>query len=111
MDIKELKKLMKKVGGLLVMDGDEPSFVMLSYDHYKELAEEGVGVAIHKEMPAAHIGLADYSTTIQDDFLRSKTGELRASEEVRISQLDQEITLLKSEIRQREIEHLAVDND
>lgn len=114
MDIKELKKLMKQVGGLLVMDGDEPSFVMLSYDNYKELVDEGVGVMIHKETPVAHIGVADYSTSNQDDFLSSmsgKSGEFRTSDEDRINQLNQEIALLKNEIRQREIEHLGGDID
>lgn len=114
MNISELKRLVQKVGGLLVMDGDEPSFVVLAYGDYKQLSEgDGDVVAVHKEEQPNNqavpyfqdqtIGLAEYQVP-QEGLLINEIADYTESEEDKINRLNQEIALLKNEIKQREIE-------
>ena len=99
MNIKDLKKLAEKVGSVLVMNGDEPSFVLLSYKNYKKISGSN---------------LDGYSDMDDEDELGDEspvpfalTGDSEDSEEPyvdeeKISRLNEEIALLKNEIRQRE---------
>lgn len=41
MDIGELKKMLKNSTAVLIMDNGEPSFVVVNYDSYRELASKG----------------------------------------------------------------------
>jgi len=37
MDFDQLKELTKKVGGILVLNGNEPEFIILPYDQYEKM--------------------------------------------------------------------------
>ena len=77
MKFDQLKEIAKKLGGVLVLNGDEPEFVILSYDQYEK----------------------------QSDTLNSSTEnpeEQEQNEEKTIEKLNQEILALKEEIRQKE---------
>jgi len=76
MDFKQLKKLAKKLGGILVLDGNEPEFVILPYDRYEK--ENGA----------------------PDDSVDNTKGP--EGEEETIEKLNQEILALKEEIHQKE---------
>lgn len=76
MDFKQLKKLAKKLGGILVLDGNEPEFVILPYNQYEK--ENGA----------------------PDDSEGGAKGP--EEEEKTIEKLNQEILALKEEIRQKE---------
>jgi hypothetical protein len=39
MDFNQLKELTKKVGGILVLDGNEPEFIILPYDQYEKMSQ------------------------------------------------------------------------
>lgn len=81
MNFDQLKELVRKVGGILVMDGDRPEFVILSYNNnkYKDMeAEENVPISSR----AGQNGLVE--------------------EEKSIEKLNQEISALKEGIRQKE---------
>ena len=80
MDFKQLKELAKKLGGILVMDGNSPDFVLLSYQKYIELQQQ---VSQNTTPP---------STNRQTDV----------SEDLLIERLNKEIASLKEEIRQKE---------
>ncbi len=75
-----MKKLAKKLGGVLVLDGNEPEFVILPYDQYEK--ENG----------------------IPDDSGENAKGP---EEEKTIEKLNQEILALKEEIRQKESAELV----
>ena len=48
MDIKELKKMLKGSTAVLILDNGEPSFVVVSYDNYRELLQKGeTEIAVH----------------------------------------------------------------
>lgn len=76
-DFKQLKKLAKKLGGILVLDGNEPEFVILPYGQYEK--ENGA----------------------PDDSGENTKG-LDEEEGKTIDKLNQEILALKEEIRQKE---------
>lgn len=82
MDFNQLKKLVKKLGGILVLDGNEPEFVILPYDQYE------------KESGAS-------------DNPREGTREGGEDKEKTIDKLNEEILALKEEIRQKESAELA----
>jgi len=77
MNFSRLKELVRKLGGLLVLDGDEPAFVVLSYDKYQKM-EQG------EEVPVIANGISEIG------------------DEETMERLNQEILVLKEEIRQKE---------
>lgn len=80
MNFEQLKRLVRKLGGVLVLNGNEPEFVILSYDQY---AKE------------------DDATS---DIEESSGGQ---EDEKTIERLNQEILALKDEIRQKEAAELV----
>lgn len=79
MDFKRLKELAKKLGGILVLNGNEPEFVILSYDQYKKI----------------------------DNAVNDEENLGGGEEEKTIEKLNREILALKEEIRQKESAELA----
>lgn len=77
MNFSELKNLVKKLGGAVVMKDERPEFVILSYENYKKISQENGAENSPKS--------ADFG------------GENEALEK-----LNKEISALKEEIRQRE---------
>ena len=72
-DFDKLKTVARRLGGILVMQGNDPEFVIMSYDKYAE--SETQAVPVRTEQP----------------------------DEQLIDQLNREISALKEEIRQKEI--------
>jgi uncharacterized protein YdcH (DUF465 family) len=82
MDFNRLKELARKFGGVLVLNGNSPEFIILSYEQYKKL-----------------------ETSI-DSEENSGRGKEEDDEET-IEKLNREILALKEEIRQKESAELA----
>ena len=76
-----MKKLAKKLGGILVLDGNEPEFVILPYDQYEQENGGPDGSGEDAKGPE--------------------------EEEKTIEKLNQEILALKEEIRQKESAELV----
>lgn len=89
MDFEQLKKLVKKLGGILVLDGNKPEFVLLSYDQYKkmDMAAGDGEVPISQEEPERQ--------------------EEQPEDEKTIEKLNREILALKEEIHQKESAELV----
>lgn len=83
MNFIELKELVKKLGGIVVMNGNIPEFVILSYANYKRIEEL-------KNPPAG------------PDSAVGAGGKPDPSEGDAIEKLNREILALKEEIRQKE---------
>ncbi len=82
-DLQKLKDLSKRIGGILVMDGNNPEFVILSYESFmKSESESNSQVAQPQQM-----GISE-------------------EEQQMIESLNKEIEALKEEIRQKETEEL-----
>jgi len=82
MNFDQLKKMAKKLGGVLVLNGNEPEFVILPYGHYQKIGGE-----------------------IEDtggDRERQEPDKERTVEE-----LNREILSLKEEVRQKESAELT----
>ena len=92
MDLSKLKDLVKKLGGLLILDGDEPALVVLSYDKYQKL-DAG------EELPVSHRNGLDESVIANGVDI----------DETTVEKLNQEILVLKEEIRQKEEAELVAD--
>lgn len=88
MDFSELKQLAKKLGGILVMNGNSPEFVVLAYDQYQKL-----------------------TGGVQNSEPRTNPSRLTPEEEETIEKLNKEILALKEEIRQKEEAELAQTSD
>lgn len=78
----QLKKLVKRLGGILVLNGNEPEFVILPYSQYEK--ESGVS-----------------------DSPREDVKKRDEDEERTIEKLNREILALKEEIRQKESAELV----
>ena len=86
MDFNQLKKLVKKLGGILVLNGNEPEFVILSYDQYEKI---------------------NGATENTEDGQEKQ----EQNEEKTIEKLNQEILALKEEIRQKESAELVENTE
>lgn len=100
MDTKELQKLARKVGGLVVIENDKPAFVILNYDKFSELS----GI----ENP-----LLENPEILDEDFQESFTGEMLKAdlpapagnllpEDEAVEELNKEVMALAEEIENKE---------
>lgn len=107
MQFSRLKELVRRLGGVLVLDGEKPEFVILSYSQYEKV-EAG------KEIPFSasfnrHNGLAetkDIASSIAD-VANMEVGD--EEDQKAVDKLNQEILVLKEEIRQKEEAELQSD--
>lgn len=97
MHFAKLKELVRKLGGVLVLDGDEPKFVILSYDKYESM-DSGEEVSLSTR----HNGL------VQPNGMVAKRISDEMDQEA-VEKLNQEILGLKEEIRQKEEAELFAD--
>lgn len=97
MDIAQLKELIKKLGRILVMDGDKPVFVILAYQDYIDMtgSVQAETAADLGSSPASVANTEPVETAVQD-----------SPDEARILQLNEEIAILRQEVKQRETEEL-----
>jgi hypothetical protein len=91
MDFNQLKQLAEKLGGVLVMDGDRPRFVIVSYDQYKK------------------IGTGNQSDPIAEPATYQEPAEKSDEDQKNYDRLNQEILTLREEIRRKESAEM-VDN-
>ncbi|MEK7151262.1 MAG: hypothetical protein AAB784_00915 [Patescibacteria group bacterium] len=98
MDFSKLKELTKRLGGILVLDGDEPEFVILPYNKYENI-DTGEEIYFSKKSN----GTA-YANGINPDRL-----DLAEDGDEAVEKLNQEILALKEEIRQKEEAELVAD--
>ena len=75
MDFSKLKEIAKRLGGILVMQGNDPEFVVMSYDRFNALEEGAQSIPV---------------------------SQIHPEEEQMIDALNKEILALKEEIRQKE---------
>lgn len=99
MDIAKLKKLMKTLGAILVMDGENPSFVVLSYEKFEELDAENGQKARTNDVEMTSAG---YDVGPDAETAIYKNPEEEILEDDRVNKLNEEIAFLRNEIRQRE---------
>ncbi len=92
MDFIKLKELTKKLGSLLVMEGDKPVLVVMPYDKFEKL-ESG------EEIPVLKNGF-DEPVANAIDY-----------DESAVESLNREIAALKEEIRQKEEAELIENSD
>ncbi|MEK7583082.1 MAG: hypothetical protein AAB483_01595 [Patescibacteria group bacterium] len=94
MDFTKLKEIAKRLGGILIMQGNEPELVILSYEKFSAL-ETPISPA---GGPPAH----EHPT--HTDLIASQNSK---REEELMDTLNKEILALKEEIRQKETAELA----
>ena len=90
MDFNQLKELARKLGGILVMNGNEPEFVILTFGDFERLQSGKTN-----------------NTLIADELARSDSEDESAA----IEKLNKEILVLKEEIRLKEEAELVEEED
>ena len=93
MDFSKLKELAKTLGGILIMNGNEPEFIVMAYDKFAKLETPPAGEAGPTPVPV---------NSIEDKKDRDE-------EERLINTLNNEILALKEEIRQKETAELVAE--
>ena len=121
MGIKDLKKIVESVGGVVIFDGDEPSLIVLPFDKYQaqisggaKLTGEGRNqndfVSSFKPTLASNYYTDDQpefdNSQIFSDQERSGESDFNQDDKNLVEQLNQEIETLKEEIKMREAEEL-----
>src|SRR3989344_5254740 len=96
MDIREIKKLVKNSTAVLVMDDNEPTFVVMDYQIYKDLTRaedqaDGKG-------PAREIKVKNASGI---DSVQAKSSQREGELEI-LERINKEILVLKDEIEKEE---------
>lgn len=111
MKIQDLKKLVSQVGSVVLMDDSGVSLVVLSYEQYQSL----LGIERPSaDRPAPEIEPSVEHAETDDGFQQTGnvgtgTGNFGSGTTDReaVERLNREISLLKEEIKQRELQELA----
>lgn len=85
MDFNTLREMAKKVGGILVLNGNTPEFVILPYEKYAE----------------------SISTPVRQEPIPQPQPKIAEEDQALIDALNKEIQALKEEIRQKEAVELG----
>ena len=110
--MKDLEKLVKQFGSVVVLENDKPSFVVLSFEKYQELApsqkdnedsnEQEAQEILVKHLPVQSNG-HDVAKFVMQNFMQENKPE---SESEAVEKLNKEILVLKEEIRLREDQNI-----
>jgi uncharacterized small protein (DUF1192 family) len=97
MDFNRLKELTKKLGGILVLNGNEPEFVIMPYENYEKMEiGENIPIASRNDENTGVV-----ATEVVAEIDEQKT----------VDELNQEIAALKEEIRQKESAELLESDE
>ena len=97
MDFRRLKELVGRLGGILVLDGEEPEFVILSYRQYEKIeAGEEVRLSTSSKMYDGAAETNSMASAVADKDVGDE------DEQEAVEKLNQEILALKEEIRLKE---------
>ena len=109
MDFSRLKELVKRLGGVLVLNGDEPEFVILSYRQYEKI-EAGEEVRFSTGSKT-HNGSAETNGLAKAVVDRDISDDDDNDEDERgfVERLNHEILALKEEIRLKEEAELVAN--
>lgn len=105
MDFNKLKEVAKKLGGILVMSGDEPDFVILDYKNYEALIKGGSAQSIDPSpVSSSFTDSQPEPRLVGDSAPVSPTQPSSVTQEdpVLIENLNKEIQALNEEIKQSE---------
>ena len=91
MDINEIKKLIKNSTSVLVLDNGEPSFVIMGYKTYKEIALEQRG-GVEKEIKITQV---TNGGSVNSQSMHEQETEI-------LERLNKEILALKAQIEAEE---------
>ena len=102
MTIDELKKMIKNSTSVLVLEEGEPSFVILDYKAYKDIAikksdEKEIKI---KSVKGSSVGNGSYASEAKSD--RAQLDRLGESEREVLDRLNKEILALKDQIEAEE---------
>ncbi len=100
MDFGRLKELAKKLGGILVLNGNEPEFVIMPYENYEKME-------LGENVPIAH----EEGNGLEAGNLSAGGQEAEDNERKTVDRLNQEIMALKEEIRQKESAELLESSE
>lgn len=96
-DMQKLKAVAKRLGGILVMNGDDPELVIMSYEQFEsqktEPSQTSEEVPVHQH--ETHADLIATQNSKQEEEL--------------IDALNKEILGLKEEIRQKEAAEISTE--
>ncbi|MBI2057399.1 MAG: hypothetical protein HYT63_00220 [Candidatus Yanofskybacteria bacterium] len=98
MDLREIKKIVNGLGGVVIVDKDGSRTVVLSYEKYMELSGQNQDERDDSEQK---IKLNLYAENFKNGA---------ADQEV-IEKLNQDIAILKDEIRRKELQELGQELD
>lgn len=96
-DMQKLKDIAKRLGGILVMNGDEPELVIMSYEQFESQKTEPSHAP--EEVPV-------HQHETHADLIASQNSR---QEEELIDTLNNEILGLKEEIRQKETAEISTE--
>ncbi|MBI2677069.1 MAG: hypothetical protein HYX21_03960 [Candidatus Yanofskybacteria bacterium] len=98
MNLEEIKKVVNNLGGAVIFDKDGSRMVVLSYEKYLELFGQNQD---ERDDPEQKIKLNLYAENFKNGA---------ADQEV-IEKLNQDIAILKEEIRKKELQEIDQDLD
>jgi thiamine kinase-like enzyme len=104
MEINELKKMLKSSNAVLVIDNGEPSFVIMDYSSYKELAK----CEVEKEVKVKS-GESSGSTFVNRRIQNSQTSKPESELEL-LEKINKDILALKDEIeKEQKLQESSID--
>jgi len=94
----EIKKLIDKIGGLIVVENNQPKFIFLSYEKFKEF----VNFTKNTDIIHKNVDNVDKLDKIGVNYSESVNHSEEQSEEHLIEKLNKQILALKEEIEAKE---------
>ena len=106
MDLKEIEKLVEELGAAIIIGEDGPKMIAMSYDTYRTMAD-GRGNGFNRQdfhgfVPA----VTDHDKLTFPEQLAIRAEKAASGEQELIEKLNQDIAILKEEIKKKELGEL-----
>ena len=109
MDINEIQKLIEELGAAVIVGEDGPKMIAMSYDTYKNMTA-GRGNGINKESHDHFVpAITDHDRLTFPEQLAIRADKSSQEDQELIEKLNQDIAILKEEIKKKELGELWFD--
>ena len=106
MDLKEIENLVEELGVAVIVGEDGPKMIAMSYDAYLAIVI-GRGNGLHREVRGGFVpAVTDHDKLSFPEQLAIRAEKAAGGEQELIEKLNQDIAILKDEIKKKELGEL-----
>ena len=109
MNIKEIQKLVEEFGAAVIVGEEGPKIIAISYETYRGLVDSKGNGLSHERSGEFVPAITEEDRLTFPEQIANRAEKLTAAEQELIEKLNQDIAVLKEEIKKKELGEIGID--